>query len=178
MASANARIGVAQAAWFPSLSLSGSAGFASSSLSNLISSPAAVWAVGLGIAGTILDFGARSAEVERSRAAYDEAVADYRQTVLTAFQEVEDGLATLRVLAEEEVLQRAAVRAARESVALTQNQYKAGTVSYLNVVLVQAAQLNEERAAVQLVARRLGAHVALVRALGGGWRSDEPPSGQ
>ena len=169
MAAANARIGAAQAAYFPSLSLSGSAGFASDALSTLISAPSRVWSLGLGLAGTILDFGARAAAVESSRAAYDEAVAHYRQTVLEAFQEVEDSLASVRWLAEEGVIQQDAARLARESVVLTVNQYKAGTVSYLNVVQVQATQLNEERQTVQLLGRRLASAVGLIRALGGGW---------
>ena len=174
MAVANARIGVAQAAYFPSLTLSGSAGFASSALSTLISAPSRVWALGLGLAGTLLDFGARGAEVERTRAVFDESVADYRQAVLTAFREVEDELAAQRWLAEEVKIQEDAARLARESVALTVNQYKAGTVSYLNVVLVQAQQLNEERQTVQLLGRRLAAAVNLVRALGGDWASPVP----
>jgi NodT family efflux transporter outer membrane factor (OMF) lipoprotein len=169
VAAANARIGIAQAAYFPDLSLTGSGGFASSALSSLISAPSRAWSLGLGLAATVLDFGARSAEVERTRAAYDETVASYRQAVLEAFQEVEDGLATTRVLAEEVVVQERALAAARESTILTLNQYKAGTVSYLNVVQVQATQLNEERQAVQLLGRRLAAQVALIRALGGGW---------
>ena len=105
----------------------------------------------------------------RPPAHYEEAVADYRQTVLTAFQEVEDGLSTMRWLAEEAQLQRDATRLARESVQLTLNQYKAGTVGYLNVVLLQAAQLNEERQTVIVVGRQLTATVALIRALGGSW---------
>lgn len=169
VAAANARIGVAQAAYFPALTLSGGAGFASNALSSLISAPSRVWSLGLGLAGTVLEFGGRAAEVERSRAAYDETVANYRQAVLEAFREVEDGLATLRILSEEEVIQREAARAARESLLLTQNQYKAGTVSYLNVVVVQAAQLAEDRQTVQLLGRRLAAAVALIRALGGSW---------
>ena len=169
VAAANARIGVAQAAYFPSLTLSGSGGFASTALSTLISAPSRVWSLGLGLAATVLDFGARGAEVERTRAAYDEAVADYRQTVLTAFQEVEDNLAAQHWLAEEVKVQEDAARLARESVALTVNQYKAGTVSYLNVVQVQATQLAEERQTVQLLGRRLGAAVNLIRALGGAW---------
>ena len=169
IAAANARIGVAQAAYFPTLTLSGSGGFASSALSSLISAPSRVWALGLGLAANILDFGARGAEVERTRAAYDEEAADYRQAVLTAFQEVEDNLAAQRWLAEEVKIQEDAARLARESVQLTVNQYKAGTVSYLNVVQVQATQLNEERQTVQLLGRRLGAAVNLIRALGGSW---------
>ncbi len=169
VAAANTRIGVAQAAYFPSLTLSGSGGFASDALSTLISAPSRVWSLGLGLAAMVLDFGARSAEVERTRAAYDETVASYRQTVLDAFREVEDNLSTLRILAEEDKVQQDAARAARQSVVLTQNQYKAGTVSYLNVVQVQATQLAEDRSTTQLLGRRLAATVALVRALGGSW---------
>jgi outer membrane protein TolC len=104
-------------------------------------------------------------------ASYDASVAAYRQTVLTAFQEVEDDLAALRVLAQEAQVQDEAVRAARESVRLTANQYKAGTVSYLNVVIVQAALLDNERSAVAIYRRRLTTTVALIKALGGGWEA-------
>ncbi len=169
MAAANARIGVAQAAYFPSLSLSGNGGFASSALSTLISAPSRVWSLGLGLAGTLIDFGARGAQVDTARAAYDEAVANYRRTVLGALQEVEDDLAAVHWLAEEDKVQQDAARLARESVALTVNQYKSGTVGYLNVVQVQATQLNEERQTVALVGRRLAATVGLIRALGGRW---------
>jgi NodT family efflux transporter outer membrane factor (OMF) lipoprotein len=171
MAAANARIGVAQAAYFPTLSLSGSAGFASTALSTLISAPSRVWSLGLGLAGTVLDFGARGAEVEQSRAVYEEATANYRQTVLEAFQEVENNLAAVRWLGEESRVQEDAARLARESVLLTVNQYKAGTVSYLNVVQVQATQLSEERSTVSLLGRRLAATVGLIRALGGSWET-------
>jgi NodT family efflux transporter outer membrane factor (OMF) lipoprotein len=169
MAAANARIGVAQAAYFPALSLTGSAGFASDALSTLFSAPSRFWSIGVGLAGTILDFGARGAQVDISRAQYDEMVAGYRQTVLDAFAEVEDNLAAVHYLTEGSQVQAQAARAARESVVLTLNQYKAGTVSYLNVAQVQATQLNEERQTVQLLGRRLAATVALIRALGGSW---------
>jgi len=169
MAAANARIGVAQAAYFPALSLTGSGGFASGAISTLISAPSRVWALGAGLAATILDFGARGAEVDSARAAYDENVANYRQAVLVAFQEVEDNLAAARWLAEENAVQQDAARLARESVVLTVNQYKAGTVGYLAVVQVQATQLAEERQSVQLLGRRIASTVALIRALGGDW---------
>jgi NodT family efflux transporter outer membrane factor (OMF) lipoprotein len=171
MAAANERIGIAQAAYFPSLALTGSGGFASTSLSTLFSSSSLAWSIGAGLGLTLLDFGAREAEVKVARAGYDEAVAAYRESVLAAFQEVEDSLAAVRWLSEESQVQRDAVRLARESVQLTLNQYKAGTVGYLNVVVVQAAQLNEERQAVTLVGRQLAATVALIRALGGAWGS-------
>ena len=169
LAAATERIGIAQAAYFPSLALTGSGGFASTSLSTLLRSSSLAWSLGAGLGLTLLDFGAREAEVKIARAGYDEAVANYRQSVLAAFQDVEDGLASLRWLAEENEVQRDAVRLARQSVQLTLNQYKAGTVGYLNVVLLQASQLNEERQAVTLVGRQLNATVALIRALGGAW---------
>ena len=172
MAQANARVGVAQAAYFPALSLTGSRGFASGALSTLFSAPSRVWSLGAGLAVTLLDFGARGArgaQVETARAAYDESVAEYRQAVLDAFQEVEDNLAVVHWLAEEGKVQQDAARLARESVVLTINQYKAGTVGYLNVVQVQATQLAEERQTVQLLGRRITATVALIRALGGAW---------
>jgi NodT family efflux transporter outer membrane factor (OMF) lipoprotein len=171
VAQANAEVGVAQAAYFPTLSLTGSGGFASSALSSLFSAPSRVWSLGAGLAGTILDFGLRGAQVEQARAAYDETVANYRETVLVGFQEVEDNLATVRWLAEEDKVQQEALRLARETVQLTTNQYKAGTVGYLNVVVVQAAQFSEERSAVAILGRRLAATVGLIRALGGTWET-------
>lgn len=174
VAAANAGIGVAEAAYFPAISLTGSGGFASNSAANLLTVPNRAWSLGLGLADTILDFGARGAEVASSRAAYDAAVANYRQTVLQGFQEVEDDLAALRWIGEESKVQLQAARAAHESVTLTLNQYKAGTVSFLDVVVVQANQLSEDRSTVDLTARRLATTVALIRALGGDWRANAP----
>ena len=168
-AAANARIGVAQAAYFPALDLSASAGFASTGLARLFTAPNRVWSLGAALAGTLLDFGGRAGQVSAAEASYDEAVANYRQTVLEGFQEVEDNLATLHWLSEESKVQLEAARAARESVVLTVNQYKAGTVSYLNVVTVQNTQLSEERTTVNLIGRRLTATINLIRALGGTW---------
>ena len=169
MAAANAQVGVAEAAYYPNLTLSGSAGFAGTQLSNLISAPNRVWSLGLDLAGTLIDFGARSAAVESSRAAYDEAVANYRGTVLGAFQEVENSLASARWLGEELQVQRDAANLARENVTLTLNQYKAGTVGYLNVAVAQEQQLSTERDLFNLQGRQIGASIALIRALGGGW---------
>lgn len=169
MAAANARIGAAEAAYFPTLSLTGSGGFAGSQLHNLISAPNRFWALGASLADTLLDFGARAAQVETARGQYEEQVANYRQAVLTGLQEVEDNLATVRWLSDESRVEADAARSARESVVLTVNQYKAGTVSYLNVVTVQATQLNEERQLVTLLGRQLASTVALIRALGGTW---------
>jgi len=169
MAAANARVGVAKAAYFPSLGLSGFYGAASSATSNLLKAPFRIWGVGADLAGTLIDFGARSSQVEIARAQYDEQVANYRQAVLAGFQEVEDNLANVHWLTEETKIEQEAARAARESVVLTLNQYKAGTVSYLNVVTAQATQLSEEGRLVTLLGRRLSATVVLMRALGGTW---------
>jgi len=169
MAQANARIGVAQAAYFPALTLSGSGGFASTSLATLFDPASRFWSLGADLAGTLLDFGGRAAAVDTARAQYDESVATYRQAVLVAFQEVEDNLAASRWYAEETKVQEDATRAARESVLLTGNQYRAGTVSLLNLIVVQAAQLNAERDMMTLLGRRLTAQVALIRAIGGSW---------
>jgi len=168
-AAANAQIGVAKAAYYPTLSLTGNGGYSSPSLANWISAPNRFWSLGPSLAETILDFGKRSAVTDQAVAAYDQSVATYRQTVLQAFQDVEDNLAALNILEAEAKVQEEAVRAARESVTLTLNQYKAGTVSYLNVVSVQTALLSNERTAMTLTGRRLAASVGLIKALGGGW---------
>jgi outer membrane protein TolC len=119
----------------------------------------------------VFDGGLRRAQKNQTLAAYDADVASYRQTVLTAFQEVEDNLAALRILEEEALVQEAAMKAAQQSVALTTNQYKAGTVSYLEVVVTQAVALANERVAVDILGRRMAATVLLVKALGGGWNA-------
>jgi NodT family efflux transporter outer membrane factor (OMF) lipoprotein len=171
-AAANAQIGVAQAAFFPSLSLSAGGGFQSSAIGNLLSLPSRYWALGPALAQTLFDAGLRSAQKAQAVATYDETVASYRSTVLTAFQEVEDNLTALALLEQEAAVQDDAVKAARESVAIATNQYKAGTTSYLAVVVLQAAALNNERSALAILARRLAASVGLVKAVGGGWNAD------
>lgn len=168
-AAANARIGVAQAAFYPSLSLSATGGFQNSVLGSLLSLPSRYWALGPALAQTLFDAGLRSAQKAQAIASYDETVANYRSTVLTAFQEVEDNLAALALLEQEAAIQDEAVKAARESAAIAANQYRAGIASYLGVVVLQAAALNSERAALAILARRLTASVALIKALGGGW---------
>ncbi len=177
VAAANARIGVAKSAFFPSLTLSGSAGFESSRLADWLNWPSRFWAIGPAIAQSIFDAGLRRALTDQAIAVYDANVAAYRQTVLEGFQEVEDNLAALRILEEQEKVQEEATVAARQSMDLTINQYKAGTVSYLNVVTVQSAWLNNERALVGIRGRRLAAAVTLVKALGGGWNAAELPAG-
>jgi len=169
VAAANAEIGVAQAAFFPSVSLSATGGLQSSVLGSLLSLPARYWSLGAALAQTIFDAGLRSAQKAQAVAAYDETVAGYRSTVLTAFQEVEDNLAALTLLEREAAVQDEAVKAARESAIIANNQYKAGTANYLAVVVLQAAELNNERSALAILARRLAASVNLVKALGGGW---------
>ena len=168
-AAANAQIGVAKAAYFPSLMLSASGGFRSANAADLFTAPSRFWSIGPALAQSIFDAGLRRAQTEEAIAAYDATVAEYRQAVLAGFQEVEDNLAALRILEEEAKVQDEAVRAARESVMLTTNQYKAGIVSYINVVTVQTTQLSNERTAVGILGRRLVAAATLVKALGGGW---------
>ena len=172
-AAANARIGAAKAAYFPSLTLSGNTGFRSAAATDLFTASSRFWSIGPALAQSIFDAGLRRAQTEQAIAAYDATVAEYRQAVLAGFQEVEDNLAALRILGEEAEVQEGAVRAARESVLLTTNQYKAGIVSYINVVTVQTTQLNNERTAVGILGRRLVAAVTLVKALGGGWSTAE-----
>ncbi len=173
VASANAQIGVAQAAFFPSLSLSATGGLQSSTLGNLLSLPSRYWALGAALAQTIFDAGLRDAQKAQAVAAYDETVANYRSTVLTAFQEVEDNLLSLALLEQEAGVQADAVKAAQESATIANNQYKAGTANYTVVVVLQAAELNNERAALAILARRLTASVGLIKALGGGWNAAE-----
>ena len=171
VAAANAQVGVAKAAYFPTLSLSASGGFSGVALANWISAPNRFWSLGPSLAETLFDFGKRAALSDQAIAVYDQNVATYRLAVLTAFQDAEDNIAALRILEQEAKVQTEAVRAARESVTLTINQYKAGTVSYLSVVTVQTALLSNERTAVALLGRRLNATVGLIRALGGGWNA-------
>lgn len=178
VASANAQIGVAKAAYFPSLTLSGSYGSRAGDAATWFTAPSTFWAYGPALAQSIFDGGLRRAQTDQAIAAYDATVAQYRQTVLLGFQEVEDNLAALRILEEEAKVQEEAVRAARESVTLTTNQYKAGIVSFINVVAVQAAWLNNERTAMGILGRRLVAAVTLLKALGGDWSTEEIPEGE
>jgi NodT family efflux transporter outer membrane factor (OMF) lipoprotein len=175
VAAANAQIGVAQAAFFPTLSLSASGGYQSNIISQLFNTPARFWSLGATLAQTVFDAGLRRARTDQAIAQYDATAAAYRQTVLAGFQEVEDNLAALRILDEEQVVQAQALAAARLTVELTLNQYKAGIVSYLNVIVVQAAALTAERNAIDLRNRRFAASVLLIRALGGSWNAAQLP---
>jgi NodT family efflux transporter outer membrane factor (OMF) lipoprotein len=174
MAAANAQIGVAQAAFFPRLLLSASGGYQSTKLASLFSLASRFWAVGPSLAATLFDGGQRRATREQAQASYDGAVAGYRQTVLSAFQEVEDNLAALRILAEEATQQADAVADAERSLALAMNRYQAGITTYLEVITAQGAALANERTAVDVLTRRMTASVNLVKALGGGWREPSP----
>ena len=176
VAAANAQIGVAEAAFYPSVTLSASLGLESSSLAKLFTAASRFWSVGASVSETVFDGGLRRAQTDFARAAYDATVATYRQTTLTAFQGVEDNLAALRILEEEARVQGEAVKAAEKSVVLTMDQYKAGTVSYLNVVTAQTIALTNETTAVQILGQRMTAAVLLVQALGGGWNASNLPS--
>jgi NodT family efflux transporter outer membrane factor (OMF) lipoprotein len=170
VAAANAQIGVAQAAFFPDLTLSGSAGLESSLFSKLLTGPSLFWALGPALAQTVFDGGLRRAGVDRAHAQYDADVAAYRQTVLGAFQEVEDDLASLRILQQEAAKQDEATRSAQTSLQLAMNRYQTGIVGYLDVVAAQSIALSNQRTQVDLARRRTDAGVALIRALGGSWQ--------
>ncbi|CAO3381397.1 efflux transporter outer membrane subunit [Azospirillum argentinense] len=167
MAQANAQIGIAESAWYPDVVLSGSLTNSATILPKLLQAPTALWAVGAQVAQTLFDGGTRTAEVELRRAVFDQTVAQYRQTVLTAFQEVEDQLAAQRILAQQAAVQDDAVRLAREAERLTLNQYRAGTLPYSSVLTAQTAALSDEESALSVRQSRLLAAVSLLQALGG-----------
>ena len=171
VAAANALIGVAQAAYFPTLTLSASGSYGSSDLSRIFSSPNPLWSLGPALAGTIFDAGLRRAETAQARAVYEEDVAAYRQAVLTAFSQVEDNLAALRILEEEAKVQDEALKDAQKALVLETGQYKAGAASALDVITTQATALIQEKAAVTILGERLNACVLLIEYLGGGWTS-------
>jgi len=177
MASANAQIGVARAAFYPTISIGAVAGLQSQKASNWLDWPSRFWSVGPVAALTLFDGNRRRAVSDQARAAYDGTVASYRQAVLNAFQDVEDNLAELAILAEEAGIQDAAVNASRRSVAQTTNRYQAGAVSYLEVVVAQTLALNNERTAVDISRRRMMASVRLVKAMGGDWSVADLPAG-
>ena len=169
---ANANIGVAKAAYYPDLTLSMSGGYSSSTFTNWISLPNRFWSVGPQLAMTLFDGGQRSAEVDRTEAVYAQTVAHYRQTVLNGFQEVENYLVQLKVYEDEAGVRTEALMSARESLRLTNNQYKAGLIAYLDVVNVQTTALSNERSVLTLLQSRLIASVQLIAALGGGWNAE------
>ncbi len=176
MAAANANIGVAIAAFFPTITLSATGGFESSGTPLWFTWPSRFWSIGAAAAQTFFEGGLRLAQSDAARAAYDSTVATYRQTVLTGFQEVEDNLAALRILQQEAKVQEEAVKAARESVVLSTNQYMAGTISTLDLLVVVNSASTIQRSAVTVLGNRLNAAVLLVKALGGGWKASDLPA--
>jgi NodT family efflux transporter outer membrane factor (OMF) lipoprotein len=178
VAAANANIGLAKVAYYPTLTLSATPGFLSDGLVNLFSFASRYWSAGPSLSQTLFDFGRRGAALESAEAAYDATVANYRQTVLSAFQEVEDDLAGLRYLAEEEGQQREAVAANVLALSLENDRYKAGTDSYLNVVTVQTTLLSNQQTYVNVLEQRMTVAVDLVKALGGGWDASKLPFGE
>jgi NodT family efflux transporter outer membrane factor (OMF) lipoprotein len=176
VAAANANIGLAEAAYYPTLTLSVTPGFLANSLLNLLTYKNRSWSAGPGLSQTLFDFGRRKSALAGVEAAYDATVAAYRQTVLSAFQEVEDDLSSLRYLAEEAVQQQEAVAAAQEAVDLEIQRYRAGTDSYLNVITTQIIALQDQQTAITILQRRMTAAVDLVKALGGGWDRSALPT--
>lgn len=177
VAAANANVGIAQTAYYPTLTLSASAGFITNTVSSLFTYAGRYWSVGPSLNQTLFDFGRRGAALREAEAAYDSTVAAYRETVLAAFQEVEDDLANLHYLAEEAVQQQQAVEAAQESLNLETERYRAGTDSYLNVITTQIIALTDQQNAITILQRRMTAAVDLIKALGGGWDASRLPSG-
>ncbi len=179
IAAANAEIGVAKAAYFPTFNLAASNGFQSTTVDTLFTMARRYWALGpAGAALTLFDGGAKNADYKQAIDGYDASVAAYRQTVLTGFKEVEDNLAALRILEEESQVQNKAVATAEQALQQINNQYKAGTVNYLNVMTAQAAALSNRQTSVQIMGERLVASVSLVKALGGGWNEKMLPSAE
>ena len=175
VAAANAQIGVARAAYFPALTLSAAGGYRGSPLSDLFSAPNLFWSLGPALAASIFDGGARSAAVETARANHAQVTATYRQTVLTALQEVEDNLTAAAALAQEEQLQREATAAAQRALDVVENQYRAGTVGYLNVLSAQTTVLSSQRSLIDVKSRRLSAVNALLKNVAGRWEALPTP---
>jgi NodT family efflux transporter outer membrane factor (OMF) lipoprotein len=176
MAAANAQIGVARTAYYPLLNLTGGGGFEGTTLANWFSGPSILASVGASAATTVFEGGRRRALNEQAQAAYDQNVAAYRQTVLNAFQEVEDNLSALRILQDEASTQDAAVAASQHSLELSTNRYKGGVSNYLEVITAQNLALGDQRAAVDILRRRVAAAVLLIKALGGGWNASQLPT--
>jgi NodT family efflux transporter outer membrane factor (OMF) lipoprotein len=175
MAAANAQIGVAKAAYYPNISLGATGGFESGVITTLLSGPSILWSVGASAIAPIFDAGRRRANTDQAIAAYDQTVANYRETVLTGFQQVEDNLAALRILEKEADTQQRAVLASQKYLELSLTRYRGGITSYLEVTTAQSAALSDEVTAVNILGRRMVAAVTLAQALGGGWNSSELP---
>jgi NodT family efflux transporter outer membrane factor (OMF) lipoprotein len=173
---ANEQIGIAKAALYPSLSFSASAGSESTAVADLLTWPSRFWSLGPQLAATLFDAGRRRAQVKVTEATYDATVANYRQTVLTAFEQVEDSLAQLRILSQEAEIVDRAVKAAEQSLAISTDQYRGGLTNYLQVITSQTSTLQNQRAAVDILTRQMVASVSLIQALGGGWDASQMPS--
>ena len=171
VASASAAVGIANAAFFPRLLLTATAGFQSRSISSWLSGLSTFWAAGPSALYTVFDGGRRRAVKAQAQAALDESIATYHQVILQSLQDVEDNLATLRILSEEAEIQAAAIDAAERALALANNRYRGGVTSYLEVITAQTVTLNNQREAVSILSRRLAASVLLIKALGGGWHT-------
>jgi NodT family efflux transporter outer membrane factor (OMF) lipoprotein len=175
MQESNAQIGVAKSAYYPLVTLSGSGGFESGVFTTLLQGPSGLWSAGANASEYLFDAGKRHAVTQQAQSAYRQSIDTYRQTVLTAFQEVEDNLASLRILNDEEVVQQSAVASAEHSLALSLNRYKGGIVNYLEVITAQNAALADEVTEVGIRTRRMQASVLLVKAIGGGWNVSQIP---
>jgi NodT family efflux transporter outer membrane factor (OMF) lipoprotein len=175
VAAANAQIGVAKAAYYPTISLGASGGFESADITSLLNGPSGLWSIGASAVVTVFDVGRRRAFTDEARSAYDSQVATYRQTVLAGFQQVEDNLAALRILENEAAVQEQAVAAAQSSLELSITRYNGGVTSYLEVTVAQSAALSDEVTAVNILGRRLASAVLLIQALGGGWDRSSLP---
>jgi NodT family efflux transporter outer membrane factor (OMF) lipoprotein len=174
-AEANDQIGIERAAFFPSLILGGTAGFQATSITNWFNWPSRLWAVGPQMSQTVFDAGHRRAVSERVAANYDGTVASYRQTTLTALQEVEDNLAALRIFEKEAQEQREITASASESLRLFANRYEGGVDNYLQVITAQTVLLTNQRNDIDILRRRIDAGFLLVKAIGGGWDASQLP---
>ncbi|HZD44752.1 MAG TPA: TolC family protein, partial [Acidobacteriaceae bacterium] len=174
-AAANEQIGIAIAAYYPQVNLGGSGGFESSRPGNLFQGPSSLWSLGGSATELLFDAGRRHSITEQARAAYDVQVANYRETVLQSFQDVEDQLAALSILNQEAAAQQKTVIDAQRSLQIFTRQYKSGLTIYLQVITAQAVELTNERTAADITTRQFAASVQLVKALGGGWDTSQLP---
>jgi len=175
-ASANAKVGIQTAAYYPSVTITGEAGYEGSPLGSLISAPFKFWTLGAQATDTLLDWGQRHDQVLSAKAAYDAAAANYRETVLTAFQQVEDNLSNLRILRAEAKVETDAVNEATQAAQISLNEYNAGTVDFTTVAAAQVTELTNREAALAITGSQLTSSVALIQALGGGWKTGDLPS--
>jgi NodT family efflux transporter outer membrane factor (OMF) lipoprotein len=176
VAEANEQIGIARSAYFPTLTLGAAAGYESTQVVNLLNGPNALWAVGPALAETLFDAGRRRATSQAAWANYDATTANYRQTALSAFQEVEDNLAALRILEDEAQQQHQATASAQDRLQGSTNRYKGGVDNYLQVIITQTSALSNERNEADILRRRMDASVLLIKAVGGGWIVSELPT--